>query len=123
MYILTITLTLLFSQQSAVVVKNNGEEIKLTDITIFQKPNIPSKSAISYSFRGQKRTLDYSAIRRINLKESLGRKKGVTTWKALLVTRENEKFEIEVDIVEIGGKNEEGKEEVYSSHTINKISL
>lgn len=112
-----------YSQLGGTITKNNGEQIALSKIEIFQKQNVATNTTITYNYRGSQTSMDISKLKRINLKESLARKKGVTTWLALLVTDKNEKYEVKIDLVQVKGINSDGKEEVYSSNVINKITL
>lgn len=112
-----------YSQLGGTITKNNGEQIALRKIEIFQKQDVATNTTITYNYRGSQTSMDISKLKRINLKESLARKKGVTTWIALLVTNKNEKYEVKIDLVQVKGINSDGKEEVYSSNVINKITL
>lgn len=119
-----LVLLVLFSfQSSGLITKNNGEQIQLKGVEFFQNQDNGSGSSLKYVYRGKSSTIDLGELKRVNLKESLGKKKGVTTWKTLLITKKNEKFEVELDLVEVVGVNNEGKKESYSANAIDKISL
>lgn len=112
-----------FLQGEALITKNNGDEIRLSNVQFYQAEEVPSTKSVYFIYRGEKRSISINELKRINLKESLGKKKGISTWSALLITNENEKFEVSFDFIQLTGINEEGKEETYSSSIIDKISL
>lgn len=119
-----LVLFILFSvQTSGTLTKNNGEQIQLKSVEFYQQQDNSSSTSLNYTFRGKNSTINISELKRVNLKESLDRKKGITTWKALLITKKNEKYEVEIDLVEVTGVTGEGKTESYSANVIDKISL
>lgn len=122
MKIILISLFFVFSQGSALVVKNNGDQIRLSNIELYQTNDQPTTTLVC-EFRGEELLLEIDDLKRMNLKESMERKKGITTWNALLITKANEKYEVLIDFIEIRGINQDGKEESYSSSVINKISF
>lgn len=122
MKIILISLFFTFAQGSALVVKNNGDQIRLSKIELYQTNDQPTTTLVC-EFRGEELLLEIDDLKRMNLKESMERKKGITTWNALLITKANEKYEVLIDFIEIRGINQDGKEESYSSSVINKISF
>lgn len=122
MKFILISLFFVFSQGSALVVKNNGDQIRLSNVELYQTSDQPTTTLVC-EFRGEELLLEINDLKRMNLKESMERKKGITTWNALLITNANEKYEVLIDFIEIRGINQDGKEESYSSSIINKISF
>lgn len=112
-----------YFQQAGTITKNNGEQVRLNEIEFYQDQDNSSGNTLSYTYRGTDKTIEINKIKRINLKESKGKKKGITTWLALIVTRSNQKYEVDIDLVEVRGKNAEGKQEGYSTNSIDKITL
>jgi len=110
-------------QNSGYITKNSGEEIPLNDIMLYQSPENGKSDMLLYNYRGEERSISINEVKRINLKENLNKKKGITTWNVLIVTRKNEKYEAQLDLVEVRGTNSEGKQEIISSSVINKISF
>jgi len=110
------------SQAKVTITKNSGETMQLSQVTFYQGGQ-GSKTSLNYMVRDEKHTIELSSLKRINLKESLERKGGVTTWLAILVDKSNDKQEVELKLKEIRGLDENGKEEVVSANTINKITL
>lgn len=108
--------------QSGQVIKNNGEVAQLRNIEVIQKSGISSGFLI-FEERNQQSEIELNKLKRINLKESLSKSKGVTNWLAILVEKDNNKHEVTIDIIEVRGTNNEGEVEVISANAINKISF
>ena len=121
------TLLLLFItisiQAPVTVVKNNGDQLGLSKVKIFQEDTNGSTTSINYSFRGEGRSVTFSEIKRISFKETIKKKKGVTTFRAILVRADNSKLEVEIDLVRLEGVGKSGKMESMSFSSIDKISF
>ncbi|SNT26664.1 hypothetical protein SAMN05421640_3047 [Ekhidna lutea] len=112
-----------FFQSPVTIVKNNGDEIELTNVLLYQTTAKGTPDVISYSYRGAPGKVNIKEVKRISFKENLGRKKGVTTFKAILVKRNNDKLEVEVNLVKVEGTNKEGKKESMNFSSVDKISF
>ncbi len=127
MLLLTTILTAVLScsppQSGITVTKKNGDEIRLSNITVVQSPDVSSDQYISFKSNGKDWTLTLNSIRRINLKSVSSRKKGVPTWEALLVKKDNQKLEVQLDLVRIIGSDSSGGTVEISSNTIDKLSF
>ncbi|MEO1254453.1 MAG: hypothetical protein AAFY41_06150 [Bacteroidota bacterium] len=110
-------------QDPVTVIKNNGDELLLSDYRIYQSSSKASASSLSYSHHGQKKSIALNQIKRISLKESVRKKKGVATFRVIIVKSNNDKLEVEVDLVKIEGKNENGKLESTGFGSVDKISF
>lgn len=120
---LLITLLLYFSQSSVTVVKNNGDQLNLSDVVIFQNDVSGSSNSINYSYRGEKAAMAFKNIKRISFKETVKRKKGITTYRVILVKSDNNKLEVEIDLVKLEGIAKSGKMESMNFSSIDKISF
>ena len=110
-------------QTPTVVVKNNGDEVKLSSIILKQSPNRLSGELLYYTHKGSERSSALNSIRRINLKEVAERKRGVVTWEALIVMKNNNKLEVLIPLNKISGVDVDGRAIEISSNTIDKISF
>ena len=119
---ITICLLISFWSFSGQVTLNNGEVMTLQDIQLFQQEAAPADILV-FREHNQSKQIPLSQLKRINLKESISRKKGITSWLVILVERSNAKHEVEMDLIEVKGKNDSGREEVISANSINKISF
>lgn len=123
MKLLLITLVLSFAQKPVTIVKNNGDQFGLTNVMIFQNETSGSSSSISYSYRGENAQVTFKQIKRISFKETVKRKKGITTYRVILVKSDNSKLEVELDLVKLVGVGMSGKKESMNFSSIDKISF
>ncbi|WP_436517081.1 hypothetical protein [Ekhidna sp. To15] len=123
MKILLITLVLSLAQSPVIIVKNNGDQLDLSNVVIFQSETNGSSNSIRYSYRGEKAKMDFEQLKRISFKETLKRKKGVTTYRVILVKSNNNKLEVEIDLVKLEGIAKSGKVETMNFSSIDKISF
>lgn len=123
MKVLLIALLLPFYQSQIKIVKNNGDEIVLTEVLIFQTDKKGSPNSITYKLRDKEEKIMVKSVRRISFKESLGKKKGIATYRVILVKDNNDKLDVEIDLVKIQGKNENGKMESLGLGSVDKISF
>ncbi|MEQ9405913.1 MAG: hypothetical protein RIM99_20135 [Cyclobacteriaceae bacterium] len=116
---------LMYSEQStsALVVKNNGDEVELSNVCLYYGSSESCSAKATFMYNGKLKEWDFSEVKRINLKEVKSRKKGVVTWKALLIRRDNEKFEVEIQLDRIEGDNPSGEKIEISGGAIDKISF
>jgi hypothetical protein len=108
-------------QTSCVIVKNNGEEVKLAALVIHQSTTSTSFDQLNFVSNGKKQTLDLKDLKRVNLQEAIDKKKGVTTWKALIIKKNDQKMEVNIDLIKISGTNASGEKMVFMSASIDKI--
>lgn len=120
---LLITLVFAFFQNPLTVVKNNGDQLSLSNAVIYQNETNGSSSSLNYSYRGESAQVLFKNIKRISFKETVKRKKGVTTYRVVLVKSDNNKIEVEIDLVKLEGMGESGKKESMSFGSIDKISF
>ena len=118
---LLITLVFAFFQNPLTVVKNNGDQLSLNNAVIYQSEANGSSNSLSYSYRGESAQVLFKNIKRISFKETVKRKKGVTTYRVILVKSDNNKIEVEIDLVKLEGMGESGKKESMSFSSIDKI--
>lgn len=123
MRLIFIICVFVFQQQSLTLVKNNGDQIELTDVKIYQKANAPAADALYFSYRGKEGKIEMSNLKRISFKETMHKKKGVTTYRAILVEKNNDKLEVSIDFVRVEGMNEDGKVESMGLSSVDKISF
>ncbi|MEP0987017.1 hypothetical protein [Ekhidna sp.] len=123
MNMLLITLLLSLTQSPTTIVKKNGDQIVLTDVMIYQTEEMGSPNSINYSIRGKKEKISVDKVKRISFKETIGKKKGITTYRIILVKNNNDKLEVEMNLVKIEGKDKEGKTASMSLSSIDKISF
>lgn len=123
MNFITITLALAFLQSPLTVVKNNGDQIVLTKAQIYQTEKDASKESIFYSYRGKVENVSLKEVKRISFKETLKKKKGITTYRVVLVKNNNDKLEVELNLVKIEGVNSEGEKESMNLSSVDKISF
>lgn len=123
MLLIWIVLNGLFPQTSMSVTKYNGDVIKLREVAFIQTKSVSDKNSLAYSHSGKKQTIEISRLKRINFKDQLDKKKGVSQWMVILVKESNDKLEVQMDLIEISGINPEGEVEVISASDINKITL
>lgn len=113
-------------QNPVSVFRKNGEEVQYKTIEIVQEGQVKSSargSTLVFSSRNKRIYKKIGEIRRINLKELENRKKGISTWKALLITTSNEKLEVTFRFSEIRGVAEDGDSSSIPSGSIDKISF
>jgi hypothetical protein len=123
MNFITITLALAFLQSPLTVVKNNGDQVVLTKAQIYQTEKDASKESIFYSYRGKVENVSLKEVKRISFKETLKKKKGITTYRVVLVKNNNDKLEVELNLVKIEGVNSEGEKESMNLSSVDKISF
>ncbi|MEO9485294.1 MAG: hypothetical protein ABJG47_17685 [Ekhidna sp.] len=123
MKLLVITLVLSLFQNSLTVVKNNGDQLSLSSVKIYQNETNSSPNELSYTYRGESYNVLFRDIKRISFKETLKKKKGVTTYRVVLVKSDNNKLEVEIDLVKLEGMNTSGKSESMNFSSIDKISF
>ncbi|WP_421762746.1 hypothetical protein [Ekhidna sp.] len=123
MNMLLITLLLSLTQSPITIAKKNGDQIVLTDVMIYQTEEMGSPNSINYSIRGKKEKISVDKVKRISFKETIGKKKGITTYRIILVKNNNDKLEVEMNLVKIEGKDKEGKTASMSLSSIDKISF
>ena len=123
MKLFLITLILPFIQAPVTVVKNNGDEILLSDVRFYQTDDTASINMLSYSYRGQDGKVPVSQIKRISFKESVKRKKGISTYLVVLVKSDNSKLEVEMDLNRLEGIGQSGKAESMNLSSVDKISF
>ena len=120
---LLISIVLFVFQDPVTVTKNNGDQFDLSEVTIYQNETSGSSGLLSYSYRGEGSEVAFSDIKRISFKETVKRKKGITTYRVILVKSNNSKLEIEVDLVKLEGTTKDGKKESMNFSSIDKISF
>ncbi|MEP1032895.1 hypothetical protein [Ekhidna sp.] len=120
---LLITLVLSLTQSPVTVVKNNGDQLGLSNVMIFQNEASGSSSSINYSYRGENAKVSFKDIKRLSFKETIKRKKGVTTYRVILVKSDNSKLEVEIDLVKLEGIGKSGKMESMGFSSVDKISF
>lgn len=123
MKLLLTILVLFFAQAPVTVVKNNGDEITLTDVRFYQSDDTASINTLVYSYRGQDGKIPVSQIKRISFKESVKRKKGISTYIVILVKSDNSKLEVEMDLNRVEGLGKGGKTESMNLSSVDKISF
>ncbi len=123
MKLLIITFLLLFSQTQVTVVKNNGDQIVLKNIKMFQSEELSSSNNLRYSYRGEESEIAFDEVKRISVKETVQRKKGITTYRVILVKRNNDKLEVDIDLLKLEGTNDNGKLESMNLSSVDKISF
>ncbi|WP_425390915.1 hypothetical protein [Ekhidna sp.] len=123
MKLLYITIALAVLQSTTTIVKNNGDQIELKNVLIYQNEKKGSPDVIVYSYRGAKDQVKVKDIKRISFKETIQKKKGITTYRVILVKANNDKLEVEIDLVKVEGLNDEGKKESLSLGSVDKISF
>ena len=112
-----------FFQAPTTIVRNNGDQLSLKDVVIYQNEEQGSTNSLGYNYRGKSSEIAFSAIKRISFKETIKRKKGITTYRVILVKSDNSKREVEIDLVKLEGINESGKMESMNFSSIDKISF
>lgn len=110
-------------QNPITVVKNNGDELQLENVKIYQSESQGSGEELNYSYRGEGATLAFEKIKRISFKESIKKKKGITTYRVILVKSDNSKLEVEIDLVKLEGTAKSGKVESMNFSSVDKISF
>ncbi len=120
---LLIILVLFFAQGPLTVVKNNGDQLSLTNVSFLQSEGSGSSTSLNYSYRGETNNIAFKNIKRISFKETIKRKKGVTTYRVILVKADNSKLEVEVDLVRMEWTGKAGKKESMSFSSVDKISF
>lgn len=120
---LLITLVLSLLQSPLTVVKNNGDQLGLTNVMIYQSDTSGSSNSLNYSYRGENAQVAFKDIKRISFKETVKRKKGITTYRVILVKTDNSKLEIEIDLVKLEGMGTSGKKESMNFSSVDKISF
>lgn len=123
MFFLVIVLSVHFIQSPAIVSKNSGDEIRLNNYMVFQENLKGAAKQLKYAYRGDQRSIEIQDLKRITLKETLKRKKGIATFRAVLVKKDNVKLEITIDLVRIEGIGENGKEISINFSSVDKISF
>ena len=123
MKLFLISLILYGFQTPLTVVKNNGDESQLNNFVFYQSDTQSSASSLTYSYRGQSKSIALNQVKRISFKESVRRKKGVTTYRVILVKTNNDKLEVEMNLAKLEGKNKNGKTESIGFGSIDKISF
>lgn len=108
-------------QTSCTIVKNNAEEVKLSSLVIHQSTTSTSYDQLVIVINGKKGSMNLKELRRVNLQESLGKKKGVTTWKALIVKKNDQKIEVQLDLIKVSGTSPSGEKMAFMSGSIDKI--
>lgn len=117
-------LSVLFSFQGPItVIKNNGDELGLSNVIIYQSETDNSNDLLYYSYRGKDSKVAFEDIKRISFKETIRKKKGISTYRVILVKSDNNKLEVEMDLVRLEGMNESGKKESMNFSSIDKISF
>lgn len=120
---LTLLIVCLSLQTHCAVIKNNGDEIKISELVIHQSATSTSFDQLVTFHQGKQHVFELKNLKRVNLQESLGKKKGVTTWKALVVKRNDQKMEVKLDLIRISGTTTSGKKIELSASVIDKISF
>ncbi|WP_424961576.1 hypothetical protein [Ekhidna sp.] len=123
MKLLLIAILFSFAQSSVTIVKNNGDQIVLSRAMFYQKQDAGTKDIISYSYRGKPGSIKINEIKRISFKETVRKKKGVPTYRVILVRSNNTKLEVEMDMVKVEGMTADGKSESLGLGSIDKISF
>ena len=121
MFLLILALSLF--QTQVTVVKNNGDQIGLSNVMIYQNETTGSSDLLDYSYRGEDVKIAFKDIKRISFKETVKRNKGVTTYRIILVKTNNDKLEVELDLVKLEGIKESGKKESMNFGSVDKISF
>ncbi|WP_370086568.1 hypothetical protein [Ekhidna sp.] len=121
----TALIIILFSlfQTQVTVVKNNGDQVVLKNIKVYQSEGQSSSDALIYSYRGEDSNISFKEVKRISVKETLQKKKGVTTYRVILVKSNNDKLEVDIDLIKLEGTNENGKVESMNLSSVDKISF
>lgn len=120
---LLISLILAFTQNPMTIVKNNGDEMGLSNVMIYQSVSAGSTTGLNYSYRGENANVTFKDIKRISFKETVKRKKGIVTYRVILVKSDNTKLEVEMDLVKLEGTSNSGKKESMNFSSIDKISF
>ncbi len=120
---LLIILVLSLAQDPVSVVKNNGDQVDLSNVMIFQNETSGSSNSINYSYRGENSTITFQDIKRISFKETVKRNKRITTYRVILVKADNSKLEVEIDLVKLEGIGKSGKKESMNFSSVDKISF
>lgn len=123
MKVLLIAILFSFVQSPVTVVKNNGEQIVLSQAIFYQKQNDGTKNVINYSYRGKPGSIKIGDIKRISFKETVRKKKGIPTYRVILVRSNNTKLEVEMDMVKVEGMTADGKNESMGFGSVDKISF
>lgn len=124
MKILLIMLSsVLFQGPSVTITKFNGDQFDLNNARIFQEDEVASGKQLSYFYRDQVAAITISDIKRISFKETVKRKKGITTYRVILVKNSNDKLEVEMNLVRVEGIGVDGKEESINLSSVEKISF
>ncbi|MEQ8629131.1 hypothetical protein [Ekhidna sp.] len=123
MKLLLIAILFSFTQSPVTVVKNNGDQIVLSQALFYQNQNTGTKDVINYSYRGKPGSIKIGDIKRISFKETVRKKKGVPTYRVILVRSNNTKLEVEMDMVKVEGTTADGKSESLGLGSIDKISF
>ena len=90
---------------------------------MYQSNEKTSNEQIHYLIRGKQEQIKLSEVRRISFKETVQKKKGITTYRAILVKSNNDKLNVEIDLVKVEGLTEDGQMESLSFSTVDKISF
>ncbi len=123
MFITSIILPLLRFQEPVTIVMDNGEVNRLTELALYQTKTSFSTASIYYIESGRNQSIEINKLKRINIKELIGRNKGIQRWNVILVTKSNVKYDVELDLVEVVGQDMEGNQVAIAASTIDKITL
>ena len=123
MKLLLIAILFSFIQSPVTVVKNNGDQIVLSQAVFYQNENAATKDLISYSYRGKPGSIQIGNIKRISFKETVKKKKGIPTYRVILVRNDNTKLEVEMDLVKLEGVTADGKSESIGLGSVDKITF
>ncbi|WP_420318419.1 hypothetical protein [Ekhidna sp.] len=110
-------------QSPITIVKNNGDEIRLSNVQIYQNEKKSSADLLNYTYLGNVESIKIREIKRISFKEALEKKKGVTTYRVILVRSNNDKLEVQLNLAKVEGINNEGKKESLGLGSVDKISF
>ena len=123
MQAICLILLLSFSQGSVTIVKNNGDLVVLQEATFYQGDKTGTRNTINYAYRGREESIKVSDIKRISFKETLKKKKGNATYRAILVRKNNTKLEIELQMLRVAGLTPAGKSVSLNLSSVDKISF
>lgn len=123
MKLILIAILFSFFQSPVTVVKNNGDQVVLKEFIFYQDQESGTKDSIVYSYRGQPGSIKIGELKRISFKETVSKKKGIPTYRVVLVRNNNSKLEVELDLVKVEGITSDGKAESMNFSSVDKISF
>jgi len=123
MKVVLVAILFSFFQSPVTVVKNNGDQVVFKEFIFYQDQESGTKDLITYSYRGKPGSFKIGEVKRVSFKETISKKKGVPTYRVVLVRNDNTKLEVEMDLVKIEGVTADGKTESMNFSSVDKISF